>query len=145
MKPFLYKISILFVLIFIASSNAQLLSKKEFRLKESKPNVIELSKPIEPVSKSSIAKNNSPFMAGALSFIVPGAALGQLYNKQYLNFGIRVGLSTLSIVWMLASYKDCNECTFFGSSPAPLAILLLNWVTSIFDAAIYNSKHLSGR
>ena len=145
MKPFQYSIFIVLIFIFVSFSNAQLLSKKEFRLKESKPRLIELSKSIDPVSKSSIAKNYSPFLAGALSFIVPGAALGQLYNKQYLNFGIRVGISTLSIVWMLASYKDCNECTYFGSSPAPLAIFLLNWVTSIFDAAIYNSKHLSGK
>jgi hypothetical protein len=133
------------LLVLLITANAQLLSKKEICLKESKPNLIELYKANEPVSKSSIAKNNSPFLAGALSFIVPGAALGQFYNKQYLNFGIRVGISTLSIVWMLASYKDCNECTYFGSSPAPLAIFILNWVTSIFDAAIYNSKHLSGK
>jgi hypothetical protein len=66
------------LLALLGTSNAQLIHKKEFRLKDPKSGLIELSKPKAPISKSSIAKNNSPLLAGTLSFIVPGAALGQL-------------------------------------------------------------------
>ncbi len=56
MKPFLYCLLIVIFFMFENSSNAQLLSKKEFRLKESKQNLIELSKSIEPVSKDQLQK-----------------------------------------------------------------------------------------
>ena len=132
------------LLILLSTSNAQLLNKKEFRLKDSKPGLIKLSKPIEPISKNSIAKNNSPFLAGSLSFIVPGAALGQLYNGQYLNFGIRLGISTIVVLGLALSGGTCFECG--NDALIPLALLYAaNWISSIFDAVIYNKKHLSGR
>lgn len=144
MNPLLSKF-ILILLIFAFNTHSQLLSKKEFRLKESKPSYIELAKSIEPVSKSSIASNNSPFMAGALSFVLPGLALGQLYNGQYLNFGIRLGISAISFVGIAAIILPVGESN--GSDVfVPLAILYVaNWITSIVDAVIYNKKHLSGK
>ena len=132
------------LLILLSSSNAQLLNKKEFRLKETKSRLIELSKPIVPLSKNSIAKNNSPFLAGSLSFIVPGAALGQLYNGQYLNFGIRLGISSIVVLGLALSGGACFECG--NDALIPLGLLYAaNWISSIFDAVIYNKKHLSGR
>ncbi len=144
MNPLLSKF--ILILLFIAfSSNAQLISKKEFRLKESKPRLIELSKSIDPVSKRSIASNNSPFMAGALSFVIPGAALGQLYNGQYLNFGIRLGISGIVVLGLALSGGVASD-TKGNDTIVPLVILFAaNWVSSIIDAVIYNKKHLSGR
>ena len=145
MKPFQYSIFIVLIFIFVSFSNAQLISKKEFRLKESKPSLIELSKSIEPVSKSSIASNNSPFMAGALSFVIPGAALGQLYNGQYLNFGIRLGITGIVVLGLALSGGVASD-TKGNDAIVPLVILFAaNWISSIIDAVIYNKKHLSGQ
>jgi len=133
------------LLSLLSTSNAQLVNKKEFLLKDSKPSLIELSKPVEPISKSSIAKNNSPFLAGSLSFIVPGAALGQLYNRQYLNFGIRLGISAISILGIVLSGGVPHSDGKGNDALIPLALLYAaNWISSIFDAVIYNKKHLSG-
>jgi hypothetical protein len=144
MKPLLLKF-ILLLFFFSFNSNAQLISKKEFRLKDSKPSLIELNKNYDLTSKSSIAKNNSPFLAGSLSFIVPGAALGQLYNGQYLNFGIRLGISAISFIGIAAIVLPVGEGN--GNDVfVPLAILYVaNWITSIVDAVIFNKKHLSGK
>jgi hypothetical protein len=135
------------LLVSLSTSNAQLMNKKEFRLKDSKPGLIELSKPIEPISKNFIAKNKSPLLAGTLSLIVPGAALGQLYNGQYLNFGIRVGISATSIIWLVES-GFFNFASDVKGNDAWMPLLLIytaNWISSIVDAVIYNKKHLSGR
>ncbi len=133
------------LLTFLCTSNAQLINKKEFRLKDSKPSLMELSQSKVITLKSSIAKNNSPFLAGTLSFIVPGAALGQLYNKQYLNFGIRLGISAIVVLGIALTgvpYSDGKG----NDALIPLAILFVtNWISSIIDAVIYNKKHLSGR
>ena len=148
MKPLLLKFPVAFLLLLLiaGTSNSQLINKKDFRLKDSKSGLMELSKPIEPISKNNIAKNNSPFMAGALSFIVPGAALGQIYNRQYLNFGIRLGISAISILGIVLSGGVPHSDGKGNDALIPLALLYAaNWISSIFDAVIYNKKHLSGR
>jgi hypothetical protein len=135
------------ILTLLSTSNAQLINKKEFRLKNSKPSLIELNKNYDLTSKSSVAKNNSPFLAGSLSFIVPGAALGQLYNGQYLNFGIRIGISAISIIW-LAESGFFNLASDVKGNDAWMPLLLIyaaNWISSVVDAVIYNKKHLSWR
>ena len=142
------RITAYFIIMFllISTSNAQLINKKEFRLKGSKPDIFKLSKTTNPISKNSIAKNNSPLLAGTLSFIVPGAALGQLYNEQYLNFGIRVGISAITIIGIALTGGIPHSDGKDNDALVPLAILFVaNWISSIIDAAIYNSKHLSGR
>ncbi len=139
-------ISILLI-VLINASNAQLISKKEFRLKESKTNSIELIKNYSFASKSFALKNNSPLLAGTLSFIVPGAALGQLYNGQFVNFGIRIGISVLSIVWLAESgfFNLASDVKGNDAWTPLLIIYAANWITSIVDAVIYNKKHLSWR
>lgn len=132
------------LIVLISSSNAQLKSKKEFRLKESKINSIELIKDYSLTSKSSVSNNNSPILAGTLSFIVPGAAFGQLYNGQYINFGVRVGISALCITWLALSGTSLGSDGKVSAAFIPLLILYTaNWITSIFDAVIYNKKHMS--
>lgn len=131
--------------MFISVSNAQLISKKEFRLKESKPSLIELSQSKDVTSKSFIAKNKSPLLAGTLSLIVPGAALGQLYNGQYVNFGIRIGISALSIIWLVGS-GFFNFASDVKGNDAWMPLLLIytaNWITSVVDAIIYDLNHSS--
>ncbi len=137
--------SILFILL-INASNAQLISKKEFRLKESRIHSIELIKDYKHTSKSSVSKNKSPLLAGTLSFIVPGAALGQFYKEEYINGGIRVGISAICIVWFFVS----PTFDFGGGGDASqkfLATLLYtaNWLVSVIDAIIpakyFNNKY----
>jgi hypothetical protein len=135
------------LLVSLSTSNAQLMNKKEFRLKDSNTGLIELSKPIEPISKSIIAKNKSPLLAGTLSLIVPGAALGQLYNGQYLNFGIRIGISSISIIWLVES-GFFNFASDVKGNDAwwPLSLIYIaNWVTSVVDAVIYDLNNSSGK
>lgn len=137
-------ISIFTILLFsiLSTSNAQLINNKEFRLKETKQSFIELSKPVDSISKSSIVKNKSPLLAGTLSFIVPGAALGQLYNGQYVNFGIRFGISAISIIGIAVTGIPFGNGQL-NDAFIPLVILLsANWISSIFDAVIYNQKQL---
>lgn len=135
------------LLILLGTSNAQLMNKKEFRLKDSKTGLMELSKPIEPISKSIIAKNKSPLLAGTLSLIVPGAALGQLYNGQYLNFGIRIGISALSIIWLVESgfFNFASDVKGNDAWKPLILIYIANWITSVVDAVIYDLNNSSGK
>jgi len=77
----------------------------------------------------------SSFLAGTLSFLLPGFALGQFYNGQYLNGGIRVGISAICITLFASTFS------FHGSgNSAPIIAIVLytfNWLSSVVDAAIY--------
>ena len=130
-------ILLLFASVFI--SNAQLLEKKEFRLKN-------FNKSYIPDSK--LQKQNNTFalktahkdllVAGILSFIVPGAALGQFYKEEFVNGGIRVGISVICVVWFfLAPPIE----THGGSAQKliPFGIFVVNWIASIIDAS-YEKK-----
>jgi hypothetical protein len=135
MNPLLSKF-ILILLIFAFNTHSQLLSKKEFRLKESKPSYIDLAKSIEPVSKSSIASNKSLLLAGFLSFSVPGAALGQFYKEEFVNGAVRVGISAICILWFFLSptfdYGGGGDAT---QKLIATCIYAVNWIASIIDAA----------
>lgn len=105
MKPLLFDFPVaLFLLLLIAgTSNSQLINKKEFRLKDPKPGIIELNKNYALTSKISVAENKSLLFAGTLSFIVPGMALGQFYKEEFINGGIRLGISGICLSWFLLS------------------------------------------
>ena len=136
---------ILYVLLGGFNSNAQLLEKKEQRLKNTLShefNFLETRKLNKPIPTKTGGK--SPLLAGTLSFIVPGAALGQLYNGQYVNFGVRLGISGIVVLGFALSgglsFERGNDAII------PLALLYAaNWITSIIDAAMYDKKHYSGK
>ncbi len=135
----LVKITALILLLFVSVfiSNAQLIEKKEFRLKESKPKIFTLSKPTVTISKNSIALKTAQkdlLIAGVLSFIVPGAALVQFYKEEFVNGGIRLGISVVCVVWFfLAPPIEAHG----GSAQKliPLGIFVVNWIASIIDAS----------
>lgn len=93
-----------------------------------------------------IEKNKSPLLAGSLSFIVPGAALGQLYNQQYVNFGIRVGISVLTAIWFFASppFNIAGDGNSSNQKLGALAIYSINWIASVFDAVISANNYNNG-
>ena len=94
-------------------------------------------------SKNSIASKKSLLFAGALSFIVPGAALGQFYKEEFINGGIRLGISVLCIIWF--SESPTFDVGGGGDATQKLiatGIYVVNWIASIVDASI-PSKHNS--
>ncbi len=93
-----------------------------------------------------IKKNKSPLLAGTLSFIVPGAALGQLYNEQYLNFGIRVGISVLTAIWFFESppFNIAGDGNSSYQKLGALALYSINWISSVFDAVLSANNYNNG-
>jgi len=78
----------------------------------------------------------SPVIAFLMSFIGPELAFGQLYNDQYLNFGIRVGITFASVIWMIADPWSIGHSKGGGSGIIGLALIALNWVSSFIEAPI---------
>jgi len=141
-----YSFSIIILLFLVViSANAQLLSKKEFRfgnIERTKINYSELQKPNNTYSLKTTRRDL--FAAGILSFIVPGAALGQFYKEEFVNGAVRVGISAFCIVWFLLSPPiDVGG----GSNPTQkfvaAGIYAINWIASIIDASSSgkNSAH----
>ena len=130
------------LLILLSTSNAQLINKKEFRLKESKPVLMELSQNNILTSPNAITKNKSLLLAGSLSFIVPGAALGQFYKEEFINGGIRLGISGLCVLWFLLSPPFSITGDGPSSNQKIHAALLFtaNWIASVIDAFIPSRK-----
>ncbi len=123
------------LLTFLSTSNAQLINTKEFRLKDTKPGLIELSQSKVLVSKGSLWKNKSLLLAGSLSFIVPGAALGQFYKEEFVNGGIRLGISVLCIICFLISPGiDLGGGGDGTEKILSAGIYAVNWLASVVDA-----------
>jgi hypothetical protein len=130
------------LLTLLSTSNSQLINKKEFRLKDSKRGLIELSQNKEFYSHNYMPNKKSLLLAGGLSFIIPGAALGQFYKEEFINGGIRLGISGLCVLWFLLS--PTFSITGDGpSSPQKLyaiALFTANWIASVVDAFIPSKK-----
>jgi len=146
MKPLLLKfpVALLLLLLIAGTSNSQLLNKKEFRLKDSKPGLIELSQSKVLISKGSLWKNKSLLLAGSLSLIVPGAALGQFYKEEFINGGIRLGISVLCIIWFLVSPGiDWGGGGGGDGSQKVIAagIYAVNWLASVVDALMPSNDY----
>ena len=137
-----FSISIFLLLLFFSTNNAQIINKKEFRLKDSKPGLIELSKPIAPVSKNSIRHNKSLLLAGGLSFIIPGAALGQFYKEEFVNGGIRLGISVLCIICFFVSPGiDLGGGGDGTEKIIATGIYAVNWLASVVDALMPSNDY----
>ena len=137
MKPLLliFPVALLLLLLIAGTSNSQLLNKKEFRLKDTKTELIELSQSKVLFSKGSLWKNKSLLLAGSLSFIVPGAALGQFYKEEFVNGGIRLGISVLCIIWFLVSPGiDLGGGGDGTEKILSAGIYAVNWLASVVDA-----------
>ena len=144
MKPLLLKfpVTLLLLLLIAGTSNSQLLNKKEFRLKDTKTELIELSQSKVLVSRGSLWKDKSMLLSGSLSFIIPGAALGQFYKEEFVNGAIRLGISGICVLWFLLS-PPISITGDGRSSPQKLyatALFTANWIASVVDAFIPSKK-----
>ena len=118
---------------------SQLIEKKEFRLKVHNNSLSYESKLQKPVKPFTIRQHKkSMLLAAGLSFIVPGAALGQFYKEEYINGGIRLGISGICFLWFMLS----PTFSITGDGPSSdqkiyaMALFAANWIASIVDAAI---------
>ena len=124
---------ILFTLLFCFSCsfcNAQYLS--ELKVKR---NIQDTVKSIQTLTEKSL------FLAGTFSFVVPGFALGQIYNGQLNKFIIHAGISAGCILLTYLGFefefikvginkKGKNEGLFVSV----FLLYLGNWIWSIVDA-----------
>lgn len=144
MKPLLLEFPVaLFLLLLIAgTSNSQLVKKKEFRLKDSKPDLMDIDKNYDLKSKSSITKYKSLLFAGGLSFVIPGAALGQFYKEEFINGGIRLGISVLCIIGFFVSPGiDLGGGGDGTEKIIATGIYAVNWLASVVDALIPSNDY----
>lgn len=98
---------------------------------------------IDTTKKKTELDEKSPLLAGTLSFIVPGLALGQIYNdvegKVYRHLGITLGCivflgiaSETKLIKLDVGGSGYGEEFFLGI----VVIYLGNWVWSVVDAVI---------
>ena len=134
-----YKLKIIFfILAFYVSSG---ITKAQYL------NELKLNK--DPVTLNDTGKTilapKSPFLAGTLSFIIPGLSLGQIYNnvpsKVIRHLSISIGSFTLLILaGELKWYRmdiACGANNHDTWIPFTLAFIYLgNWVWSFADAVI---------
>lgn len=135
-----FSLFIVIFLLFLNSDpvNAQLIEKKEYRLRNTHNRELFFSE-LKNLNKPLITKTShkSLLLAGSLSFIVPGAALGQFYKEEYINGGIRLGISVLSFIWLVVSSP--HTLSDGGSADQKiiaLGIYVINWIASVVDAFI---------
>lgn len=130
------------LLIFINTSNAQLINKKESRLKELKPTVTDLSLNNNHYSQNSITPQKSLLLAGGLSFIIPGAALGQFYKEEFINGGIRLGISGLCVLWFFLAppYSITGDGPSSNQKFHAALLFTANWIASVIDAFLPSKK-----
>ena len=120
------------------SVNAQLVQKKDFRLKSSDKPFLINTESMQQSNFLFVTKGKkSLFLAGTLSFIVPGLALGQFYKEEYINGAIRVGISLLCLAWF--GFSPSVDIGGGGNGDQKIMAGLLfavNWVFSIIDASL---------
>jgi len=135
------KLKILFVLlVFIYSAgltNAQYLN--ETKLRNTTGFLTDTTK------KKIKLTEKSPLLAGSLSFIVPGLALGQIYNnvpsKIFRHLSISIGSFALLIIagefgWFRLDIA-CGANNHDTWIPYSLIFIYLgNWIWSVVDAAV---------
>lgn len=137
------RINILLIVIALCFAsgitNAQYL--KELKMKES-----------SSISNNTLCEYQSvdekyPVYAGVVSFILPGLALGQLYNEQPKKFAVHISITGACV--LVAALGIANFQFNVGGGPTqgnptigPLLFLISagvftgNWIWSVFDAVI---------
>ena len=77
--------------------------------------------------------HKNPFLAGSLSFILPGLAAGQFYNEEYLKFAVHAGISGICFLLFMHNFDvgGSGNGTVSGLS---FIAYTFNWVFTIVDA-----------
>lgn len=128
--------AVILFLIFVANTNAQFVSQKDFKLKE-KNHSFFLKPEADLKEIYTPAASHNLTIAALLSFAVPGAAIGQFYKNEPVNGGIRLGISVACIIWFIASppFSITGDGRSSSQKPIALGIYVVNWIASIIDAA----------
>jgi len=90
-----------------------------------------------------IPEYKSPYLAGVMSFIIPGLPFGQLYNRQPVKALIHVGFTVCSFI--AAALAPGGGHPDYGGAIIGGSILAVNWIWSTTDAvisAIVNNKEI---
>jgi hypothetical protein len=83
------------------------------------------------------------FLAGALSLIGPGFALGQIYNNDWPQFYFHITVSSACIAGLFISLNYFVNGSFSAGNGVLLGTALVymaNWVWSVIDAAATADK-----
>ena len=86
------------------------------------------------------------FLAGTLSLIGPGFALGQIYNNDWPQFFFHITISSACIVGAIVSFGHVFESPSeninagYGLLLGATLIYTANWVWSVIDAAATADK-----
>jgi hypothetical protein len=84
------KISILFVILFISSINAQQFTEQKTLIGSLSTDAKTVLSDFQPMNnpqiKLSVENKKSPLLAGLMSLVIPGA--GEIYSEEYLKAGI---------------------------------------------------------
>jgi hypothetical protein len=93
----------------------------------------------------------SPLASGALSFLLPGLSLGQLYNEDYTGFAVHLGISSgVFLFAIIAEQNHLYELSTMNIGGGPgkegknewifmvcLLTYMGNWIWSTIDAIHY--------
>ncbi len=124
------KLACLIILIFffllVSNIFSQTLHSENLRLKKTSITFTDTGK-ITLTEKS-------PLLAGLLSFIVPGLALGQFYNEQYFKGILHIGISGLGFGMFLSAINPGGSSNNTSIGYAGFLLYLSNWIYTIFDA-----------
>ena len=93
----------------------------------------------DTVKSTQTLSEKSPFLAGTLSFIVPGFGFGQLYNEQPIKCLIHSAISIPCIILAVVSLPHTNIVepgTGNGPFLISFSVFTINWIWSIVDAVI---------
>jgi len=132
------KLSCLILLIFfflsVSNLNSQYLHAEKLKLKK-------YSITFTDTSKITLTEK-SPLLAGSLSFIVPGLALGQFYNEQYFKGILHIGISGLGFFLFISSIGPEGNSKTNTRALTGFLIFLTNWLYTTFDA-MYSAEQIN--
>jgi TM2 domain-containing membrane protein YozV len=130
-------IALILAISFISAINAQYL-----KLNEDKSS----SKLYQNYEEENVKE---PVIAGELSFIVPGFAIGQMYNgqpgKAFIHIGVTAGSFFLFLAGVSGIHFNVGGNTVEDENQSPLGPMLViasvalftgNWVWSVVDAVV---------
>jgi TM2 domain-containing membrane protein YozV len=121
-----YVSAVVLILLLTCESYPQTLPHNNFKLKESSRILLD--------SQKTQLSEKSPLLAGTLSFIVPGLAMGQFYNAQYLKGVLHVAISGLAFVIFFSGFDVGGGSGEHPTAYAGFVLYLGNWIYTTFEA-----------
>jgi len=119
------------LILSCSNSYAQRLSSKPVTFNKIVP---DSSKPNSNNETLILPQYKSPYLAGFLSFIIPGFGMGQFYNEQpvkgFIHLGVTIGAACIAGFVSFHGHPDT------GGIILGAGLLAANWVWSITDAVI---------